>query len=191
MSTSPKKVYKKTCKACKEKFVPEREMQTTCCYSCAIDYARYNQEKRAKAKKAEARRELKKFNNNDTTLLKKKVQDECNKYIRLRDSKEPCISCLYSGTGRQWHAGHYRPQGGNSALRYDERNIHKQCSICNTHKSGNLAEYRKNLIKKIGLESVEELEASHSIKKWTKDELDALMTKFKYKIKVIQERCRC
>jgi len=182
---------KKTCKACKEKFTPEREMQSTCSYECAIDYARYLQVKKAKAKKTEARRELKKFNNNDTSVLKKKVQQVCNEYIRLRDEKEPCISCGYSGTGRQWHAGHYRPQGGNSALRYDERNIHKQCSICNTHKSGNLAEYRKGLIQKIGLESVEELEASHSIKKWSKDELDALMAQFKYKIKVLKDRKQC
>lgn len=178
----------KTCKACKTKFTPDREMQTTCSYSCAIDYARYNQDKKAKAKKTDARRELKKFNNNDTTVLKKKVQDKCNEYIRLRDEKEPCISCLYSGDGRQWHAGHYKPQGGNSALRYDERNIHKQCSICNTHKSGNLAEYRINLIKKIGVEEVEDLEATKNIKKWTKEDLNVLLDQFKYKIKKLKER---
>lgn len=181
----------KTCKACKEKFMPLRDFQQCCDYKCAMEYAKKQQTKKANEKKKQARKELKMFKSNDTTELKKKVQEKCNLYIRLRDTKEPCISCGYTGTGRQWHAGHYRPQGGNSALRYDEMNIHKQCSICNTHKSGNLAEYRKGLIQKIGLEAVEELEASHSIKKWSKDELDALMSQFKYKIKILKERYKC
>ena len=173
----------KTCKACKNKFIPEHPMQTTCCYQCAIEYANKQREKREKDNKKAARRTLKQFNNSDVAVLKRKAQKICNEYIRLRDIKEPCISCLYDGNSRQFHAGHYRPQGGNSLLRYDERNIHKQCSICNNFKSGNLAEYRKNLIKKIGLEAVEELESMDTTKRWAKEELEVIISQYKFKVK--------
>ena len=36
----------------------------------------------------------------------------------------------------------------------DERNIHKQCVVCNQHKSGNLVPYRVELINRIGQEAV-------------------------------------
>jgi len=177
----------KTCKSCKEKFTPERQMQTTCSFECAIAYSKVLTERKAKSAKREARRALKQFNDSDINLLKRKAQKLCNEYIRLRDAKEPCISCLYVGNGRQWHSGHYKPQGGNSLLRFDERNIHKQCSICNNHKSGNLVPYRENLIKKIGLETVEELESMNTVKKWSKEELEIIIHEYKFKIKQIKE----
>ena len=179
----------KTCKSkeCKKKFTPERPMQNVCSFHCAIAYSKQLEDKRDESKRKVGRRALKQFNDSDINLLKRKAQKACNEYIRLRDRKEPCISCLYVGNGRQWHAGHYKPQGGNSLLRYDERNIHKQCSICNNHKSGNLVPYRENLIKKIGIETVEELESMNTIKKWSKEELEVIITKYKYKTKKIKE----
>lgn len=179
----------KTCKFCKEKFTPERQMQSCCNYKCALEYAKILQAKREKKKGQARRRAIKQFNDSDVSVLKRKAQKICNEYIRLRDAKEPCISCLYVGNGRQWHAGHYRPQGGNSLLRFDERNIHKQCSICNNHKSGNLVAYRENLIEKIGLETVEELESMNTVKKWSKDELKAIISQYKFKIKELKDRC--
>jgi hypothetical protein len=106
-----------------------------------------------------------------------------NKYIRLRDAKEPCISCGYAGANRQWHAGHYRPQGRNGALRFSELNCHKQCSICNNHFSGNLVKYRESLTKKIGVEMVSELETNNQTKKWSIEELQEIIAKYKAKIK--------
>ncbi len=181
----------KTCKnkECKQKFTPERQMQGVCSFSCAIAYSKQLEEKRCESNKKVARKALKQFNDSDINLLKRKTQEVCNKYIRLRDRKEPCISCLCPADApRQFHAGHYRPQGGNSLLRYDDRNIHKQCSICNNHKSGNLVPYRENLIKKIGLKTVKELESMNTIKKWSKDELEALILQFKWKIKELENR---
>jgi len=183
-------VKQKTCenKECKQKFTPERQTQSVCSYSCSIAYTKQLQEKRCESNKKAARKALKQFNDSDINLLKRKAQEVCNKYIRLRDRKEPCISCGYIGSGRRWDAGHYRPQGGNSSLRYDERNIHKQCYPCNIPKSGNLVPYRENLIKKIGLETVEELESMNTIKKWSEDELKAIISQYKWKIKELENR---
>lgn len=73
--------------------------------------------------------------------------------------------------------------GHSSELRFDEDNTHKQCSVCNNHKSGNLAEYRPNLINKIGKEAVERLEGPHDPKKYTIDELQELLSIYQAKNK--------
>ena len=125
------------------------------------------------------------FKQNDKKHLINVARDTFNKYIRLRDKDEPCISCGYISDGknsRQWHAGHYRPAGQNTALRFDERNVHKQCSICNNYKSGNLVAYRENLIKKIGIEEVERLETEKPVKKWTAEELQDIINIYKAKL---------
>ena len=99
----------------------------------------------------------------------------------MRDDSLPCVSCGRYHTG-QYHASHYRPSGINSALRYDERNIHKACSVCNTHKSGNLTEYRIRLAEKLGDEVVEWLDNNHEVKRWTIPELQEVVKYYKEKI---------
>ena len=71
------------------------------------------------------------------------------------NSLSKCISCDSYNTSDASHlysAGHY------PVLRYNENNVHLSCKKCNTFLSGNLNEYRKNLIKKIGIEDVEKLD---------------------------------
>ena len=159
----------KVCKnaECKARFTPDRQMQTTCSPLCAIKYA---QQRKAK----EDRKRVREYRASDRVLLLKKAQTAFNAYIRRRDGKK-CISCGYEGEGRQFHAGHYKSQGGNSLLRFHEDNVHSQCQVCNNHLSGNLAEYRKNLIEKIGIEKVEWLESTKGTKKWSVEELKEII----------------
>jgi hypothetical protein len=126
------------------------------------------------------------FRQSDKKTLIASAEKVFNQFIRLRDEKQPCISCGYAGNNRQWHAGHYRPKGRNSALRFDERNCSKQCSICNNHLSGNLVKYRENLIKKIGSEMVDELEAINTPKKWSVEELTQIIAVYKAKVKELE-----
>jgi len=107
----------------------------------------------------------------------KRCQTEFNKYIRNRDSKDPCISCNRHHKG-QYHAGHYKTVGGHPALRFEEDNCHKQCSVCNNYKSGNLSEYRSNLLKKIGLDRVEWLEGPHDPVKYSIEDLQKMLAKY-------------
>lgn len=137
------------------------------------------------------RKTLKQFNDSDVSVLKRKAQIAFNAYIRKRDENLNCISCDHnfnSDKPRQRHAGHYRPQGGHSLLRYDERNCHVQCSICNNYKSGNLADYRLALIEKIGLEVVEELESIDTTKRWSVEELQEIIKTYKFKMKELNDR---
>ncbi|MGB1651176.1 MAG: recombination protein NinG, partial [Acidimicrobiales bacterium] len=55
----------------------------------------------------------------------------------------------------------------------------RQCAQCNNWKSGNLTEYRSNLIKKIGLEEVERLEGSQKPRNYTIPELRELLERYK------------
>lgn len=152
-----KKPRKKKCRNCKEWFIPERDMQTTCSFNCAIKYAKNND-----VKQKEINKQKKQWKQKDKSILREKAQFWFNKFIRLRDKDLPCISCGYdwkeNGNMRQAHASHYMAVGKSNRLRFNEYNVHKSCSICNSHLSGNLQEYRPRLINKIGLKKVEELE---------------------------------
>ena len=126
-----------------------------------------------------ARREFKK---NDKSFRMKKAQAAFNAYIRARDENEPCISCQRHHQG-QYHAGHYRTTGACPELRFEELNCHKQCSACNNHLSGNIVEYRINLIKKIGLDKVEWLEGKHEPKRYAAEDLLQIERHYKQKLK--------
>lgn len=172
----------KKCKQCGNTFIPDRPMMTTCSYNCAIEYAKSSQIKKQKKEHSKAKKE---FNENDRKYLLELAQKTCNTYIRIRDGKY-CISCRASGDGRVYQAGHFKSQGGNSSLRFDELNIHSQCVRCNMHLSGNLVPYREALIAKIGLAEVERLETTKNTKLWTVDELKDIIKHYKQKIKELK-----
>ena len=78
-----------------------------------------------------------------------------NTFIRSRDEGRPCISCnLFTSL----QAGHFYSGGHYPALRFNEDNVNGQCMRCNYYLSGDLNNYRKNLIEKIGIERVEKLD---------------------------------
>ncbi len=80
-------------------------------------------------------------------------------------------------------AGHYRTTAAAPQLRFDERNIHKQCVVCNQHKSGNLVPYRVELISRIGQEAVDEIESNHNRHRWTIEECKAIKAEYQQKLK--------
>ena len=96
-------------------------------------------------------------------------------YIRLRDAMDGgrcvCISCGRQFPFEQMQCGHYIRRAV-MATRFDPLNCWGQCPECNCHKAGNLTEYRRNLVQKIGAENFEELLAlSRTTRKWGESEL--------------------
>jgi len=178
-----KQLKDKECRNCKQLFIPAQSLQIVCTPQCAFYYAK---KKREKEYKAETRAMKKARDDVDRSLWLKKAQKACNEYIRERDKNYPCISCGRSHDG-QYHAGHYISSGRGSALRFDERNIFKQCAPCNSHLSGNLVEYRKSLLVRLGQDVVEWLEQNHDIKKWTIEELKAIESEYKRKLKELNQ----
>jgi hypothetical protein len=194
-TTRPKKPKKCKVKICGRDFVPDKFGQIVCSPRCAVELA-YQKRKADKIKqdaafRKETRRRKLALLDNDPKHWAQKAQRQFNKWIRIRDKNSPCISCrtLVGGIVEHWsggafQAGHYRPAGNHSALRFDETNCHAQCVQCNMHKSANLTMYRKHLIKKIGLERVEWLDNHNGAKRWTVPELKEIF--YTYQTKVIE-----
>jgi len=167
----------KTCKICKRRFDPIQPLQVTCGLQCALTHGR----KKAHVKKRE---ELRARKAKLMTLSDhhKATQAIFNKYIRLRDRGEPCISCQ-KATGAKINAGHYLARGSHPELRYSEDNCHLQCEKCNSWLSGNQQQYRIHLINKIGLDKVLELEGDHPAKQYRVTDLIELRGIYRDKIK--------
>lgn len=174
-----KPIKPKRCAVCHNEYIPSLTTQKVCDWQCAIKLSQEQGAKKERKKHTKAKKELR---DNDRSFQLRKTQQIFNKWIRLRDSGDPCISCLRTHSG-QYHAGHYRTVGANPELRFDERNCHKQCSACNNHLSGNIVNYRINLVNKISLGSVQGLEGHHEPKRYTIEELKEIQELYKRKTK--------
>lgn len=182
---------KRKCKVCGCVFEKQRPLQFVCSPACGIAY-QCEQKRKAVIK---ARREAKRKERARTKALRhrletipeltKKAQAAFNCYIRLRDRGRPCISC-----GAPWkdnfQACHYVPAGRSNKLRFDEDNVHGGCVRCNLYESGNIRGYRIGLIERIGQARVEELDADHEVRKWTKEELRELAAAYRRKAREIE-----
>ena len=122
-----------------------------------------------------------------TAAIHPEAQAAFNKWIRLRDAHLPCISCGRHHQG-QYHAGHYRTVGANPELRFEPLNVHKQCAPCNNHKSGNIVEYRINLVSRIGQDAVDWLEGPHEPKRYTVDQLREIKREYTRKAREIERK---
>ena len=169
------------CKSCKEKFEPKTFLQKYCTKEeCLRVFVADVKEKTWQKTKAKAKLDLMTLSD-----YLKLTQQVFNKYIRLRDKDELCISC--QKPPKKQNAGHYFSSGGHSNVRFNEDNVHLQCEYCNTFLSGNLLNYQIEIEKRIGAEKLIELQAkAHFVKKWSIDELKELMQKYKQKIKQLE-----
>lgn len=170
----------KKCRICKAEFQPFSSTHVACGWECAIAVVEGAKEKRERKETREARARLK-----TRAQHLRDAQQAFNAFIRARDADLPCICCNRHHKG-QYHAGHYLSVGARPELRFVENNVHKQASYCNNYKSGNQAEYRINLVKKIGELEVAWLEGPHDPKKYTVDEIKAIRAKYKAKLKELQ-----
>ena len=175
------------CKHCKEPFKPRyNTIQPTCSVKCAIEYGKILKQKKADKEFKERKRE---FKLNDKSIQKASAQRAFNAYIRERDKECNCISCGSDGSsGVKWNAGHFKTVGARPDLRFDERNCNKQCEYCNTYLSGNTAEYRKSLIKKIGVEEVQDLERERikNSKRLNAEDYRNIAIKYRQKLKELK-----
>ena len=174
----------KKCKICFTEFIVERFNQKTCDYKCAIVLAKEKHavkvKKEWKLEKAVLRHKLKTLGEYEAEA-KKSFQ----KWVRLRDSHKACISCG-STTSDLFDGGHYFKAELFSGLIFDPRNCHKQCRKCNRFLGGNELQYRLGLVKRFGIDFVEQLEADSigkRIYKFSKEELIDKKNKYDILIK--------
>ena len=178
----------KKCKVCKTDYEPRNSMQNWCSPNCGFELSQKKLLQVVKKKEKEKRKRYRADKERIKTRGEhlREAQTAFNKFIRLRDRLEPCISCQRHHTG-QYHAGHYKTVGAHPELRFNELNVRRQCQPCNNHLSGNLTNYRINLINKIGLDKVEFLEGPHPITKYTIEEIKAIKAKYRAKCREIEK----
>ncbi|KGU87221.1 recombination protein NinG [Pseudomonas mediterranea] len=189
MSLIAKQPRPKRCRVaeCRASFVPMVSFQTWCSPDCAVTILRQRQEKQRKSFAQRERREIKvrKEKLKSRAAHAKDTQQAFNEWVRLRDAALPCVSCGRHHDG-QYHAGHYRTVAASPELRFEPLNVHKQCAPCNNHKSGDIVNYRIELVKRIGAEAVEWLEGPHEPKKYTVEQLKAMTAEYRAKTRELK-----
>lgn len=126
-----------------------------------------------------------------------------NRYNRLSDPYDSCCSCDRTEEeimrndgwklGGCWDAGHFHSRGARKDLAFNEDNVWRQCKSCNagegkygrmSSKSHTVAKrYREKLVERIGVDRVEALDVVPKPKKWTIEELQQIIAKYKAKCK--------
>lgn len=177
----------KKCKVCRTPFIPIRPMQIACGPLCAHAYAgkvaegKAKQERKADKAKLAALKPLSHW----AALAQKAI----NRYVRARDFGKGCISCHLPATwGGQWHASHLRSTAAAPSIRFNLWNIHKACSVCNNHKSGNIGEYFPRAVALIGVERVAWLYCQNGTAKYTREYLQRMASVFNRKAERQEKR---
>ena len=174
-------IKQKKCKYCESLFYPIKTTATVCTWECAQLLAK-EKSKKKKAKEWNVRKkELKEglMTKSDWTKI---LQQLVNRYVRQRDGNF-CISCNKEVQGKI-DAGHMFSVGNYPSVRFDLRNINSQCIKCNQYNGGSLLEYRKYLIKKIGISDFEDLDLkAHQNRQYSIPELKEMIEEYKILLK--------
>ena len=106
-------------------------------------------------------------------LLKKELRRITHRIVRLK--YDTCYSCGKYFEFAKRQAGHFFTDAGNPGTRYDFDNIKTQCQMCNYHNGGD-APYATRLLKEIGIERFNALDAKRKIKpQWSRAELEQMI----------------
>ena len=122
----------------------------------------------------------------------KLTQKVVNEYIRHRDKDRACISCgrtdddlsTDSLRGSVWDAGHFKTVGGHPELRFDTRNINKQCRKCNGFEGGQQKAHELGIAYRYGRDRVEWLNGPHEPKHYDRHYLERMRKVFNKKMRM-------
>lgn len=181
------------CKVCGTLFHPRTSLASVCSPPCAIKLGKgfSKQRRESTLREAKQTRERRAALKTIPDLIKE-AQREFNAFIRERDRDRPCICCGAplgrDAVGGGFDCGHWRSVGSASHLRFDERNAHGQTKRCNRYGAGRAVEYRKGLIERLGIETVESLENDNRVHKWGRDELIAIRDLYRQKRRELEKQ---
>lgn len=135
-----------------------------------------------------AKKKTKKVNR--TTLIKK-ADSEFSRYVRRTSSgKDGWVACFTCEKRYEWkklHNGHFMSRR-HMNTRWHEHNTAPQCAGCNTFRGGEQYIFGKNLDKKYGVGTAEEMEVlSRQITKMGIQEIEEIHLKYKQLNKKLDE----
>jgi hypothetical protein len=182
--TAEPKVRMRKCAvpACRAPFTP-RSMTHKCCGpECAEVLVKIERDRAARKERQEGLAKLKR-----RVDWMREAQTAFNAFVRCRDELAglPCVSCGRHHQGQN-HAGHFLSVGAHPAHRFNEINVWLQCQPCNVHLSGNALNYRRELVRRIGVEALELLETDTSARKYSVQELQEIKTTYVKKLKELR-----
>lgn len=169
---------KRKCAVCREPFQPRSMTHKACKAECAQTLAvKVTAAQKAKQQRQERAQDKAKLEGmKKRTTLIAEAQAAFNLVVRLEDAALPCISCGRfvpdnGKPGGTWDAGHYLSRGAASHLRFDRRNVHKQCKGCNRPGGCTRDQHREGVRKRIGDEALTALESDQVDREYSKDDL--------------------
>ena len=202
---------RKRCPECRVMFTPSRSSQAVCGeIECAIAHGKSEKGKEATRKALadidrryiKVRKEALKSRADHLKDAEKAVRDYRRTYeLRIGSG---CISCGETQesilraqgwkTGGAFDAGHFLGKGARPELRLVPSNIWLQCKSCNAgsskfaRKGETVSQaFRTGLIARIGLEAVEALEADHTPRKETVEQLKAITAEYRAKTRELKK----
>ncbi|WP_032859701.1 recombination protein NinG [Pseudomonas sp. FH4] len=209
MMLATKQPKPKTCKnpACKASFAPQRLGQAVCSPKCALATVEVQKAKEKKSLAQAGRRDIKvrkealKTRADHVKDAEKAVRDYRRTYelsigsgcISCGESQESILHAQGWKTGGVFDAGHFLGKGARPELRLVPSNIWLQCKSCNAGSSKYARKgqtvsqaFREGLIGRIGLEAVESLEADHTPRKETIEQLKAITAEYRAKTRELK-----
>lgn len=172
----------KRCAVCREKFVPRSTWAKACGPECAqvhiVAEKKRAAVKQARQERAQDKAKLEAMKTRNELIAE--AQQAFNLVVRLEDAALPCVSCgainppARGLTGGVWDAGHYLSRGSACHLRFDRRNVHKQCKGCNRPGGTTRAAHRAGVEARIGRDALEALESDQASREYTHDDLRAI-----------------
>lgn len=204
-AAKPKKCRVATCRA---SFVPSRMGQAVCSPACAMIDAPRHEPKARKAladierKDIKVRKEALKSRADHLKDAEKAVRDYRRTYelsigsgcISCGESQEAVLAAQGWKVGGAFDGGHFMGKGARPELRLEPTNIWLQCKACNSgsymhaRKDYTVSQgFRAGLIARIGLDAVEALEADHTPRKETVEQLKAITAEYRAKTRELKK----
>jgi hypothetical protein len=135
---------------------------------------------------------LKKKKKPTLSALEAKLDGMFSEWIRRSSADEGgTVGCVTCGKLMYWkndgaQAGHFIKRQHRS-VRWDERNVHVQCVYCNKWRNGEEGQHGDYIIRTHGIDAHQDLfRLKHQVKKYTRSDLEALITEYKTKLKELE-----
>lgn len=119
-----------------------------------------------------------------------KLDDEFSTYIRLRDAdSEGIVTCITCGDKHHWtesQCGHYILRG-NMSTRWELKNCHAQCGLCNSTQDGKAEVHGEAIDNKYGAGTADRLYLMGKMEKhFAEHELQGMIEELRKEIKALK-----
>lgn len=189
----------KRCLCCKDYFRTESMVRHPAGWFKDNDHAiTYVRRKQAKESKREHVEKVRNFRMKDRSHQLELTQGAVNKLAKLLDKDSPCIvHGRHTCADGLWDAGHFLTRAAHPELRFDLRNIFKQCRGSNVAvqwrgrgkntEASIRQQFEAGIVQQFGYKHLEWLLGPHPVAKWAIEDLIKIRLDAKAEIRRIEQ----